>query len=103
MSKEDDYEKYMRILNVVFRTCATMLAIVFAYTLGAGYIPLTVQVFVTMLVLFLTVTFLLSGLGIILGRRSEPGTLKSLALFSFFMMIGLVIGMLVLLIYAIYG
>lgn len=103
MSKEkNDYDKYMRILDITLRTCATMLSIVFAYTLASQKISLVLQVWVTILIVFLTVTILISGIGIIFGRRSEPNTLKALALISFGMMVFLIIGMLILLLLTIW-
>lgn len=100
--QNDEYDKYVRILDITLRTCATMLAIVFAYTLGQRTISLGLQVWVTILVVLLTVTVLVSGATIIFGRRSEPKTLKGFAIFSFMMMIGLVIGMLILLLLTIW-
>jgi len=103
MSEEENgYEKYMHILDVVFRTCATMLAIIFAYILGNQNISLNIQVGITLLVVFLTVTFLISGACMISGRPSEPQTLKVLAAISFLMMIILVICMLALLLLTIW-
>ena len=100
--QNDDYEKYMGVLDIVLRTCATMLAIIFAYTLGSQSISFILQLWVTILVVFLTVTVLISGVSIILGRKTEPKTLKGLALFSFVMMVGLIICMLILLLLTIW-
>ena len=100
--QSNDYDKYVRILDITLRTCATMLAIVFAYTLGNPNMPLTLQLWVTILVVFLTVTVLISGGTIILGRKSEPNTLKGFALLSFFMMVGLIFAMLILLLLTIW-
>jgi hypothetical protein len=97
-----DYDKYMRILDITLRTCATMLSIIFAYTLASQKMAVLLQAWVTVTVVFLTVTILLSGIGIILAKRSEPTALKGLALFSFFMMIALILAMLVLLLLAIW-
>ncbi len=104
VSKENsDYEKHMRILDIVLRTCATMLAIIFAYTLSDRSISLILQVWVTILVVVLTVVVLVSGIAIVSGRRSEPHSLKISAYFCLLMLVGLIIGMLILLLLTIWG
>ena len=103
MSIENDYAKYMRILEIVFRTCATMLAIIFAYTLSTPNVPLSLQLYVTLLVIFLTIDVFLSGIGIIFGRKDELHMLKGLAFTSFIIMVCLIIGMLILLLVTIYA
>lgn len=100
---ENDYDKYIRILDIVWRSAATMLAIIFAYALSVGRWNISLQLYMTLLVVGLITAALVSGIGIIFGRKSEPRTLKGLAIASFLIMIILFIGMLILLLLVIYG
>jgi hypothetical protein len=99
---KEDYDKYMRILEVTVQTCATMLAVVFAYTLASQNMALSLRVWVTVTVFFLTVTIFFSGTGMILANKNEPKALKGLALISFIMLIGVILAMLGLLLLAIW-
>jgi len=99
---KDDYDKYVRILGITVQTCATMLAIVFAYTLASQNMDLTLRVWVTVTIFFLTATIFFSGTGMILANKNEPKALKGLALVSFIMMIGVILAMLILLLLAIW-
>jgi hypothetical protein len=98
---KEDYDKYMRILEVTVQTCATMLAIVFA--LASQKMTLGLQVWVTVALVFLTVTILFSGAGIVLAKKTEPSALKGLALTSFFMLIGVILLMLVVVLFTIWS
>jgi hypothetical protein len=98
----DEYNKYMRILDITLRTCATMLSIVFAYTLAGQSMTILLRVWVTLVVVFLTITILFSGFGIIFGDKNEPKTLKRLAYISFIMMMCLIVGMLILLLFSVW-
>ena len=100
-STKEDYDKYMRILEVTVQTCATMLAIVFAYTLASRQ-NLASQVWVTVTIVLLTGTTMFSGAGIVLAKKDEPNALKGLALISFFMLIGVILAMLILLLFTIW-
>jgi len=105
LSKEqdDDYDKYMRILDIIFRTSATILAIIFAYTLSVGRMPWELKIYVTILVAFLTGLIFASGLIILSGRRSELDTLKDQVKYCFLAMLILLFGMLALLLVAVYS
>jgi hypothetical protein len=95
------YEKYMRILEVTIQTCATMLALVFAFTL-ANRQNLTSQVWVTITIVFLTGAIIFSGAGIVLAKKDEPNALRGFALISFAMLIGVIVAMILLLLFTIW-
>lgn len=103
LSDDETYEKYTKILDITLRTCATMLAIVFAYTLGARGIVESIRPLLIALTICLIVTIFLSGATLVSGSKEEPKTLRNMAIICFGLMLALTIGMLLLLIYAIYG
>jgi hypothetical protein len=80
-----------------------MLAIVFAYTLGARDIVQSTHPFVILLAIVLIVIIFLSGTALVSGSKDEPKTLRNIAFICFGMMLASTIGMLLLLILAIYG
>jgi hypothetical protein len=100
-STKEDYDKYMRILEVTIQTCATMLALVFAFTL-ANRQNVTSIAWVTAAIVFLTGAIMFSGAGIVLAKKDELDTLKGLAFISFFMLIGVIVAMILLLLYTIW-
>ena len=101
--KEEIYDKYLRVAGIVLRTTATLLAIIFAYTLSAERLHYGLQVYITILVILLTIVSLISGLAILLGRKEEPETFKWFVIASFLMMIILIVLMLILLLVTVYG
>ena len=102
VEKEKEIGNYHRLADVALKTCATILAIIFAYTFSIGKMPEGFFLLVSGLGLLILISILCSIISLILFKKEQLSIIKWLGIISVVLMFIAIFFMLVLLAAALY-